>query len=753
MDPAARDRKRGAKKPREIPAYPAGTKDGRARPETDVSAHERATEQALRDSQERLQFIYENNPTMYFIVDEAVTIQSVNRFGAEYLGYTVPELEGRSLLTVVHVDDHDLVRKNIADCAHAAGQVSQWEFRKVRKDGSILWVRELARGVPTNDSGGVAFLIVCEDITSEKRAAASQRFLSDAGRLLSSSLDYERTLRSVAHLAIPTVADYCIINMLDDAGNIQRVVMTHRDPKKEEIAQTRMARSDVVADVVRAVLHTGKPVLARNLSKDDLARLIGKNELVAYAHSLGTRSVIVTPLQARGRILGSITLVVSDRDYDESDLAVANSLASDAALAVDNAMLYREAERRARAERALRKAVAALHAAGTTTEVIEQIAMTAADATGADSSFVTRLHAGDEPMEIIGQREPLPPTPPGPVPSSDASFTRQVLEEGKLRLISRLGDLQGALGASPLAREWPEARGLVVPLILGEHRIAALFLIRAPGKPLFSEDEVRRASTLGQLASVAFGKRYLLEQSECRRQELERVTESRALLMRGFSHNVKNPLGVADGYAQMLEEGGLGELSERQLDSVEHIHKSIQSAMGVIRDLLEVTQAEAGQITVDRARTNVSAIAREAAEELRPRANEAGFAIEIRAPDELFVDTDAGRVRQVVDNVMTNAVKYGSTPITVTVERKAGGPAAQPGEWVAVSVTDAGRGIPADKLEAVFQEFVRLQPSGAWSSGLGLPISRRLARLLGGELTVESESGRGSVFTLWLPLG
>src|SRR5262249_16450324 len=183
-----------------------------------VSAHERATDQALRDSQERLRFIYENNPTMYFIVDEAVTIQSVNRFGAEYLGYTVSELEGRSILTVVYVDDHDLVRKNLAECARAAGQVSQWEFRKVRKDGSVLWVRELVRGVRDNDSGAVTFLIVCEDITSERRAATSQRFLSDAGRLLSSSLDYERTLRSVAHLAIPTVADYCIINMLDDAG-------------------------------------------------------------------------------------------------------------------------------------------------------------------------------------------------------------------------------------------------------------------------------------------------------------------------------------------------------------------------------------------------------------------------------------------------------------------------------------------------------------------------------------------------------
>jgi PAS domain S-box-containing protein len=726
VDPAARDRKRGAKKPREGVPYPAAPDDG------------------------RLRLIYEESPTMYFVVDEAGTIQSANRFAAELLGYTARELEGRSVFDLIHPADRDATSKHLADCTRTPGQVCQWEFRKVRKDGSALLMRDWVRAVRIGDSGAFSFLIICEDITDAKRATTAQRFLVEASRTLASSLDYEQTLRSVARLAVPTVADYCVINLLADAGHIERIVITHRDPAKEALLAGRTGRVELVADVVRGVLHGGKPVLARNLSSEDLTRLTGNEQLVALVRSLGTRSLIVAPLQSRGRILGAISLVASDRDYDESDFALAKGLASQAGLAVDNARLYREAEHGVHIERSLREAVAALQSAATTKEVIEQIAATAAEATDADSSFVTRLHAGDEPIEIIGRREPIPPTPP--VASSDATYTRQVLEGGKPLLIPRLGDLHGSLGASPLVRQWPEGSGLVVPLIASEHRIAALFLIRAPGKPVFSQEEVSRACTLGQLASVAFRRREDLEESEYRRHELERVTESRALLMRGFSHNVKNPLGVADGYTQMLEEGAQGELSARQLDSIQHIHKSIESALGVIRDLLEVAQADAGQITVERARTDVSTLAREAAEDFRPRANEAGFALHVRSPHELFVETDARRVRQVVDNLITNALRYGGDPITVTVERRAEGPPAHPGEWVAVRVADKGRGIPADKLEAVFEEFIRLQPGRAWGSGLGLAISRRVSRLLGGELTVESESGRGATFTLWLPL-
>jgi len=735
MDSAARDGRRGVKKSRRGQPYPARSELASARAETE----------------ERFRFIYENNPTMYFIVDEAGTIQSVNRYGAEYLGYTVQELVGRPVLVVVHQDDHDKVRKHLAECVRTPGRVCQWEFRKVRKDGSILWVQELARAVRKDDSGALDVLIVCEDVTAAKRAAASQQFLTEASNVLASSLDYERTLRSVGRLAVPTVADYCVVHVLDDAGHVDRIVVAHRDPEKEALAQGYVGRLNLVADVVRDVLATGRPVLVRNISNDDLARLAGHEELVPLVRSLGTRSLIVTAMQARGRVLGSITLVASDRDYDENDRTLADNLASRAALAVDNARLYREAERRARIEQSLREAVAALHDAGTTNEVIQQIAATAAEATDSDSSFVTRLRDGREPIEIIGQRDPIPPTPP--VPSSDALYTRQVLEQKQPLLIPRLGDLSGPLGASSLVHRWPDGVGLAVPLISGDQRIGVLFLVRAPGKPAFSQEEVERAGTLGQLASVAFRRRQLHEESEHRRQELERVTESRARLMRGFSHNVKNPLGSADGYAQLLEDGISGELAEGQLDAVRRIRRSIQSSLAVIQDLLDVAQAEAGQITLDRARTDISAVIREAVEDFRPQASEAGFALEVSSPDELFVETDVGRVRQILDNLISNALKYGGdTTISLTVETESGGPAGRPGEWVAMRVIDNGPGIPVEKQEEAFREFSRLERSGPWSSGLGLSISRSLSRLLGGDLTVESTPGRGSTFTLWLPL-
>ena len=599
MDSAARDGRRGVKKSRRGVPYPAGPEPATASGETE----------------ERFRFIYENNPTMYFIVDEAGTIESVNRYGAEYLGYTVQELAGRPLLAVVHQDDQDKVRKHLAECVRTPGRVCQWAFRKVRKDGSMLWVQELARAVRKDDSGALDVLIVCEDVTVAKRAAASQQFLTEASNVLASSLDYERTLRSVGRLAIPTVADYCVVHVLDSAGHVDRIVLAHRDPEKEALAQSQVGRLNLVADVVRDVLATGRPVLVRNISNDDLVRLVGREELVPLVRSLGTRSVIVTAMQARGRILGSITLVASDRDYDEDDRTLANNLASRAALAVDNARLYREAERRARIEQSLREAVAALHDAGTTNEVIQQIAVTAAQATDSDSSFVTRLRDGHEPMEIIGQREPITPTPP--VPSSEALYTRQVLEQKKPLLIPRLGDLRGPLGETSFVHHWADGVGLAVPLISGDQRIGVLFLVRAPGKPVFSKEEVERAGTLGQLASVAFRRRHVLEESEHRRQKLERVTESRARLMRGFSHNVKNPLGSADGYAQLLEDGISGQLAQRQLDAVRRIRRSIQSSLAVIQDLLDVAEAEAGQITLDRVRTDITAIIRERKEEPR----------------------------------------------------------------------------------------------------------------------------------------
>jgi PAS domain S-box-containing protein len=242
-------------------------------------------------------------------------------------------------------------------------------------------------------------------------------------------------------------------------------------------------------------------------------------------------------------------------------------------------------------------------------------------------------------------------------------------------------------------------------------------------------------------------------EAEERREELERVTESRTRLMRGFSHDVKNPLGAADGYAQLLEDGVLGELSAKQVESVERIRRSIQVSLHLIHELLELARAESGQLELECSPTDVAELAREAAEDFRAQATASGLALEVRADEALPTETDPMRVRQILSNLLSNAVKY--TPegrITVDAGLRTDGDGSRASGRIALRVADTGPGIPVEKQETIFQEFTRLDPEAQHGAGVGLAISRRIAQLLGGDITVESEVGRGTTFTLWLPI-
>jgi PAS domain S-box-containing protein len=127
----------------------------------------RRTLEALRESEERWRAVFEHNPTMYFMVDSGCTVLSVNPFGAEQLGYSADELVGRSVLDVFHPADRTMIETNAARCVAAPGQPRNWEARKLRKDGTMLWVRETARAMLMR--GRPVVLIVCEDVTDRKR--------------------------------------------------------------------------------------------------------------------------------------------------------------------------------------------------------------------------------------------------------------------------------------------------------------------------------------------------------------------------------------------------------------------------------------------------------------------------------------------------------------------------------------------------------------------------------------------------------
>ncbi|HEX7050575.1 MAG TPA: PAS domain S-box protein [Longimicrobiales bacterium] len=244
-------------------------------------------------------------------------------------------------------------------------------------------------------------------------------------------------------------------------------------------------------------------------------------------------------------------------------------------------------------------------------------------------------------------------------------------------------------------------------------------------------------------------------EAEQRGEELERVMESKARLIRGFSHDLKNPLGAVAGFAELLETGAKGELTSEQRESVSRIRRASRSMLDLIGALVELSRAEAGQIRLECKPADPGELVRDSTEEHRAAVEAAGLTLEVAiAPDLPTVVTDHSRVHQILGNLLSNATRY--TPpggrITVRVEVRTDGRAPRPGRWLAVDVSDTGPGIPRDMYERIFEEFARLEPGTPGGVGLGLPISRRLARLLGGDITVESEVGHGSTFTLWLPL-
>ena len=242
--------------------------------------------------------------------------------------------------------------------------------------------------------------------------------------------------------------------------------------------------------------------------------------------------------------------------------------------------------------------------------------------------------------------------------------------------------------------------------------------------------------------------------AEERRAALAQAVAGRSRLMRGVSHDLKNPINAIDGHAQLLEDELRGPLTAEQRDSLARIRRSARALMSLIEDLLELARAEAGQLTVKLDRVVLYDVVRDAVEEHRAAAEAAGLTlVQLDDGSKTILTTDPARVTQVLGNLLSNAIKY--TPAgghievrTEMLARRAGAES----ERLAIHVADDGPGIPAEKYEEVFGEFTRLDSTDKPGAGLGLSIARRVARLLGGDVTVSGGQERGARFTFWLPL-
>lgn len=268
---------------------------------------------------------------------------------------------------------------------------------------------------------------------------------------------------------------------------------------------------------------------------------------------------------------------------------------------------------------------------------------------------------------------------------------------------------------------------IVTPAVLAPVALIAIFIVMWSG---------RRVLRFARLA-------------EEERVQVVRAGEARAALLRGVTHDVKNPLGAAAGYAQLLSEGVVGPLAPPQLEMVHRINRLVQTAVQTVADLLELARAD-GELHIEYASTDLATIAKEIVDDHGGMARERGIAMAVALQPTPIV-TDPIRVRQILANLVSNAIKYTPPGGEVRVSTVRAEPSARTPEQVGIEVRDTGPGIPPELHGKVFEEFFRVRTTAAATNGngLGLAISRRIARLLGGDVTFADGKPGGAVFTLW----
>ncbi len=239
---------------------------------------------------------------------------------------------------------------------------------------------------------------------------------------------------------------------------------------------------------------------------------------------------------------------------------------------------------------------------------------------------------------------------------------------------------------------------------------------------------------------------------------LHQVDEQRRLLAM-ISHEVRAPLNALLGYAAMLERQVGG--SERQPVHLEGLKRAGQHLLGITADLLDLSRSNAATLSVSPAVNRIGAAVEEALADLESGADVAGITLTNAVsggPGDLPYWADAARVRQIVINLVSNAIKFTAAGGTVTISAGAadtvsGATLTGGGPWIYVRVEDTGRGIPPERLDAIFEPYQQSDASDRHrGTGLGLSISRQLARAMGGDLTAKGEVGVGSTFTVWLPM-
>lgn len=597
-----------------------------------------------------------------------------------------------------------------------------------------------------------------QEIELRRRLETQKNLLMQAGQTLSRSLDPQRIFAELSRLCVPAFADWYAIHLVDDKGRVDLAHIAHRDPDKIRLARVLMKRWRTRMSAHTGagyVIKTGRAQLIERIRPQLLAEAARDREHLELLNRLELHSAVVVPLMSANQPIGAMTFLwaESKRSYDLRDLALVETLADCAALALVNARLYREAKNaRESAEKAAKRldilatASQSLAPALDPADALEQLARFAVP-TLADYCIAYRLDE-DGTIQRVGlahadetQQRLLEDLHRSGPPELDRAGAGQVLRTGQPILAADITyemlevSAQNEKHLEVLEKLAPRS-SLLVPLKARGRTLGALaFATTDFSGRRYGQADVAFAQDLADRAALLVDNARLYTQAR----EATRLKDD---MLAVVSHDLRSPLNAIVTACELLE---LDAPEERRARTRASIRRAAKQMSRLLEALLDVTRIEAGRLALQKEPFDISSLIAEIVSMHEPVADDRSIRL-VHATPAVEIVGDRDRLAQALANLVDNALKF--TPIggeiVVTAERC--------DRAVRVCVSDTGAGIPADELPRLFDRFWRAERSDLRGIGLGLTISKGIAEAHGGSIEVQSRLGVGSTFALVLPV-
>lgn len=662
----------------------------------------------------------------------------------------------------IHPDDFEHVLHTMTLGRTATGNHSV-EYRVRHRDGYYLYVWDRATAIFDEQGQMVRLIGSAIDITARKRSEERQRFLNKASIVLSSSVEYAARLSDLARLIVPSLADWCVINLLGEQGRIESVAVVHRDPAKAQLIEELCRLHPLDPQATHGtphVIRTGESEFHPSITASMLQADSGSTHELELRQALGYGSMMIVPLTHQGQTIGAISFVAAGEGqrYTADDLVLAQDLASRAAIAIENARLYTTAQQaRAAAEQASSRATFLLQA-GTLLaasldyqETLQRLAhivvtyfsdLCVVFITGKDGIIQRAAAAHIDPAKerqliALGQATIAP---------NSAHPAVAVIRNAKPLLnppvAAALEEVAGDNPHQQLQSLIPHSH-IIVPLIARSRVIGAMSFGRDTASRDYDASDLLVAEELAVRAALAIDNAMLYR-------DVQEAVQLRDAFFSIASHELKTPLTSLLGQAQLLQRRltQADAAPERNQRSIQVILDQAQRLNKLLATLLDVSRLSLGQMIVAHEPLDLHALIQQVVGNFQHDLEH--HTLIYRTSGQPFVVLgDMMRLEQVFQNLVQNAVKYSPQggQIVVQAERRI--------DQVVISVIDHGIGIAAHELGNLFQRFYRVNNAAVQhinGMGIGLYIVKEIVTAHGGEVMVRSVEGQGSTFVVSLPL-